>query len=60
VFPDNVSHPFTEGWLRIFGSWSKIDVVRDAWSRYGDSYSKAFQIFAESHAGFPRCNGHGS
>jgi hypothetical protein len=54
VFPDNVSHPFTEGWLRIFESWGKIDVVRDAWIRYGDSYSKVFQLFAESHAGLPR------
>jgi hypothetical protein len=58
VFPDNVSHPFSEGWLDIFRSWSKIDVVQDAWTRYRDSYSKAFQIFAESHAGLPRRNTH--
>ena len=58
VFPDNVSHPFSEGWLNIFRSWSKIDLLQDAWLRYGDSYSRAFQIFAESHAGFPRSNGH--
>jgi len=58
VFPDNVSHPFSKGWLDIFKSWSKIDVVQDAWIRYGDSYSKAFQIFAESRAGLPRRNTH--
>jgi hypothetical protein len=58
VFPDNVSHPFSQGWLDMFRSWSKIDVVQDAWIRYGDSYSKEFQIFAESHAGLPTRNAH--
>ena len=56
VFPGNVSHPFSEGWLSTFRGWSMIDVVQDAWIRYGDSYSKAFRIFAESHAGLPRGN----
>jgi hypothetical protein len=58
VFPENVSHPFSAGWLDIFRSWRRIDVVRDAWLRYGDSYSKAFQIFVESQVELPRHNMH--
>jgi hypothetical protein len=55
VFPENLRHPFSEGWLEIFRSWSRMDVVRDAWLRYGHGYSKAFQIFAESHnVGLPK------
>ena len=51
VFPENLSHPFAKGWLDIFGSWSRIDVIQDAWLRYGESYSRAFQIFVESYVG---------
>jgi hypothetical protein len=47
VFPENLTHPFSQGWIEIFRRWAKIDVVGDAWLRYGPSYSKAFQIFAE-------------
>ena len=47
VFPANLAHPFSQGWIEIFRRWAKIDVVRDSWLRYGPSYSKAFQIFAE-------------
>jgi len=48
VFPENLAHPFAEGWLDIFRNWGRIDVVREAWLRYGSGYTKAFQIFAES------------
>jgi hypothetical protein len=55
VFPENLTHPFAEGWLEIFRNWSRIDVLRDAWLRYGPGYSKAFQIFAESNkVGLPK------
>jgi len=47
VFPENLAHPFSQGWLEIFRRWANIDVVRDSWLRYGPSYSKAFQIFVE-------------
>ena len=55
VFPENLSHPFAQGWLEIFSNWSRIDVIRDAWLRYGPGYTKAFQIFAESpKVGMPK------
>ena len=47
VFPENLQHPFSQGWIVIFKRWARIDVVRDSWLRYGPSHSKAFQIFAE-------------
>jgi hypothetical protein len=47
VFPENLAHPFSQGWLEIFRRWANIDAVRDSWLRYGPSYSKAFQIFVE-------------
>jgi hypothetical protein len=49
VFPENLTHPFAEGWLEIFRNWGRIDVIKEAWHRYGPGYTKAFQIFAESH-----------
>lgn len=48
VFPENLTHPFAEGWLEIFRNWGRVDVIREAWLRYGSGYTKAFQIFAES------------
>ena len=48
VFPENLTHPFAEGWLEIFRNWGRIDVIREAWLSYGPGYTKAFQIFAES------------
>lgn len=48
VFPANLSHPFSVGWLDIFRNWSRIDIVQDAWSRYGSSYSPAFRLFFEN------------
>jgi len=54
VFPENLAHPFSGGWLTIFQNWGRIDVVQDAWLRYGKSYSRAFQIFAESQVGLPK------
>ncbi|HXJ88212.1 MAG TPA: hypothetical protein VMS18_15435 [Candidatus Binatia bacterium] len=60
VFPDNLSHPFSRGWVDIFKSWSRIDVIQDSWRRYGNSYSRAFQIFAESTVKLPSANPHES
>jgi hypothetical protein len=47
-FPENLTHPFAEGWLQIFRNWGRIDVIRDAWLKYGPGYTRAFRIFAES------------
>ena len=30
VFPENLSHPFSQGWLEIFRRWANIDVVKGA------------------------------
>jgi hypothetical protein len=49
VLPEKRDHPYARGWSRIFTKWTKIDVVRDGWKRYRDSYSTAFRRFAESH-----------
>ena len=55
VFPENLTHPFAEGWLEIFKNWGRIDVVKEAWLRYGPGYTKAYQIFAESdNVRFPK------
>jgi hypothetical protein len=47
VYPENRNHPFAVGWMQIFQSWARIDVIKDAWLRYGAGYTKGFQIFAE-------------
>jgi hypothetical protein len=48
VLPENLNHPFAMGWLDIFKSWVRIDVIQDGWKKYGSGYTKAFQIFVES------------
>ncbi len=47
VYPENLNHPFSLGWIKIFQSWARIEVIKDAWLRYGAGYTKGFQIFAE-------------
>jgi hypothetical protein len=48
VLPEKRDHPYARGWSLIFTKWTKIDVVRDGWKRYRDSYSPSFRRFAES------------
>jgi hypothetical protein len=48
VLPEKRNHPYARGWSRIFTNWTKIDVVRDGWARYRDSYSAGFRRYAES------------
>jgi hypothetical protein len=60
VLPDNLSHPFAQGWLAIFRSWSRIDVIRDGWAKYAPGYTKAFRIFAENgEIGLPKSGNQG-
>lgn len=60
MYPENREHPFVQGWLDIFRSWGRIDVIQDAWSRYGSGYTRGFQLFAESDGiEFPRLTGEG-
>jgi hypothetical protein len=55
MYPENRAHPFTQGWLEIFHSWGKIDVMQDAWRRYGAGYTRGFQLFMENpEVGFPK------
>jgi hypothetical protein len=57
VLPEKRNHPYALGWSRIFTKWTKIDVVRDGWARYRDSYSPSFQRYAESDCvGLPKPN----
>lgn len=54
MYPENREHPFAQGWLEIFSSWGKIDVMQSAWKRYGCGYTRGFQLFLESEGiGFP-------
>ena len=48
VLPEKRDHPYAQGWSKIFGRWAKVDVLRQGWKRYGDSYSTIFRRFAES------------
>jgi hypothetical protein len=48
VLPEKRNHPYAQGWNRIFQRWTKIDVVRDGWTKYHFSYSPLFHRFAES------------
>lgn len=53
IYPENLNHPFAQGWLDIFKSWAHIDVIQDAWKKYRGSYTPAFQIFAKKQIGLP-------
>lgn len=50
MYPENREHPFAQGWLEIFRNWGRIDVIQDAWTRYGSGYTRGFQLFVESEA----------
>jgi hypothetical protein len=55
VLPEKRNHPYAKGWSRIFTKWARIDVVKDGWIAYRDSYSPTFRRFAESDSvGLPR------
>ena len=51
VYPENLNHPFAQGWLDIFRSWATIDVIQKAWSKYGPGYAQGFQIFVKKEMG---------
>jgi hypothetical protein len=51
VYPENLNHPFAQGWLDIFKSWATIDVIQKAWSKYGPGYAQGFQIFVRKEMG---------
>jgi len=53
IYPENLNHPFAEGWMDIFKSWALIDVIREGWHKYGPGYTQAFQIFATKQIGMP-------
>jgi hypothetical protein len=57
VLPEKKNHPYARGWSRIFTKWTAIDVVRDGWIRYRDTYSTSFRRYAESDCvGLPKPN----
>jgi hypothetical protein len=49
VHPANLRHPHTVGWIEIFKRWWSVDVVHEAWNRYGRQYSREFQIFVADY-----------
>jgi hypothetical protein len=54
VHPANLRHPHTRGWIAIFRRWWNVDVVADAWTRYGRQYSWEFRLFVATYvAGQP-------
>ena len=53
VTPENLNHSFSQGWLAIFRSWAKVDVIQQGWLKYGRGYTKGFQLFAENEVGLP-------
>ena len=48
VLPENRSHPYARGWCLMFREWAKIDVMREAWLKYGPTYSQRFRNFVEN------------
>jgi hypothetical protein len=57
VQAESREHPFAEGWVGIFRDWAKIDVVQDAWRKYGPTYSLSFRIFAVCNVKLPAITG---
>jgi hypothetical protein len=57
IYPENLNHPFAEGWMYIFKSWALIDVIREGWRKYGPGYAQAFQIFATKQVEMPALPG---
>ena len=53
IYPENLNHPFAQGWMDIFKSWALIDVIKEGWHKYGPGYAQAFQIFATKQIGMP-------
>lgn len=53
IYPENLNHPFAQGWMDIFKSWALIGVIREGWHKYGPGYAQAFQIFATKQIGMP-------
>jgi len=53
IYPENLNHPFAQGWMDIFRSWAFINVIREGWQKYGPGYAQAFQIFAIKEIGMP-------
>jgi hypothetical protein len=53
IYPENLNHPFAQGWMDIFKSWATIDVIKEGWHKYGPGYTQAFQIFARNEIGLP-------
>ena len=54
IYPENLNHPFAQGWMDIFKSWAFIDVISKGWQKYGPGYAQAFQIFAIKEIGMPK------
>jgi hypothetical protein len=50
VLPEKRNHPHARGWCLMFKEWSKIDVVREGWRKYRETYSQRFRNFAQSSA----------
>ena len=48
VLPEKRNHPHARGWCLMFKDWSKIDIVREGWAKYRDTYSQRFRNFAQS------------
>lgn len=53
VYPENLNHPFAQGWMDIFRSWATIDVIQEGWAKYGRGYRQSFQIFAHKEIKLP-------
>lgn len=53
IYPENLNHPFAQGWMDIFKSWAFINVIKEGWHKYGPGYAQAFQIFATKQIGMP-------
>jgi len=55
MLPEKRDHPYAQGWVKIFRRWATVDIVRQGWERYRDSYSSIFRRFVESDTiGLPR------
>nr|WP_252263713.1 patatin-like phospholipase family protein [Paracidobacterium acidisoli] len=48
AFSDNRTSPHATRWIEVFRRWSRVSLVRDAWTQYKTSYVDEFRLFAQN------------
>ena len=53
AFPGNRVSPHAGGWVCLFRRWSRVTLLRDAWTALKPIYSEEFQLFARRELRLP-------